>query len=160
MKTKLATLGFLASALILSGCASILGESQYPVSINSTPDGIAFEIHNRAGNVIHSGVTPGTVTLNSSASYFKGEKYMIRFSKAGYGEESRLLDSQVSGWYWGNILFGGLIGMLIVDPATGAMYKLPPEVSVVLSTRDSDSLTVLSIDELSLAQREQLVPLY
>jgi hypothetical protein len=33
----------------------------------------------------------------------------------------------VSGWYFGNLLFGGVIGMLIVDPLTGAMYNLTPE---------------------------------
>ena len=27
-----------------------------------------------------------------------------------------------NGWYIGNILFGGLIGMIIVDPATGDMW--------------------------------------
>jgi len=32
----------------------------------------------------------------------------------------------VDGWYFGNVLFGGLIGILIVDPATGAMYTLKP----------------------------------
>ena len=32
----------------------------------------------------------------------------------------------MSGWVWGNILFGGIIG-LIVDASTGAMYKLTPE---------------------------------
>jgi hypothetical protein len=31
-----------------------------------------------------------------------------------------------SGWVWGNIVFGGLIG-LVVDASTGAMYKLTPE---------------------------------
>jgi hypothetical protein len=33
----------------------------------------------------------------------------------------------MSGWYIGNILFGGLIGMLVVDPQTGAMYRLEPK---------------------------------
>jgi hypothetical protein len=37
------------------------------------------------------------------------------------------LHSSVSGWYFGNVVFGGLIGMLIVDPLTGAMYNLTPE---------------------------------
>jgi hypothetical protein len=37
------------------------------------------------------------------------------------------LDSTLSGWYFGNILIGGLIGLLIVDPLTGAMYDLEPE---------------------------------
>ena len=50
----------------------------------------------------------------------------MTFSKEGYEEQSQTLQSSMDGWYWGNFLFGGLIGMLAVDPATGAMYKLPP----------------------------------
>ncbi len=30
----------------------------------------------------------------------------------------------MNGWYAGNIVFGGLIGILIVDPATGAMWDI------------------------------------
>ncbi|MFA5631704.1 MAG: hypothetical protein WC997_09345 [Porticoccaceae bacterium] len=160
MKAKTTGIGVLVSALILSGCASIVGDNQYPVAINSSPSGIVFEISNRAGDVIHSGVTPATVTLDSSAGYFKGEKYMVRFSKAGYDGKSESLASQISGWYWGNILLGGLIGMLIVDPATGSMYKLPQEVKVDLQRQAADdSLTILSIDELSVTERDLLVPL-
>ena len=50
--------------------------------------------------------------------------------------------------------------MLIVDPATGAMYKLPPEVTVKLQSQDTDeSLTIMSVDGLTVAQRERLVRL-
>ena len=31
----------------------------------------------------------------------------------------------MKGWYWATPIFGGLIGILIVDPATGAMWPLP-----------------------------------
>ena len=37
------------------------------------------------------------------------------------------LTSSVSGWYFANLVFGGGIGMLIVDPLTGAMYNLSPD---------------------------------
>ena len=37
------------------------------------------------------------------------------------------IDGAINGWYFGNIIFGGLIGMLAVDPATGAMYTLSPK---------------------------------
>lgn len=37
------------------------------------------------------------------------------------------MEFKIDGWYFGNILLGGLFGMLIVDPATGAMYKLETE---------------------------------
>lgn len=56
----------------------------------------------------------------------------------------------VSGWYVANLLFGGLIGLLIVDPLTGAMYNLSPEdVNAVLeannvkTTANTKSLTVV-----------------
>lgn len=44
----------------------------------------------------------------------------------------------MDGWYIGNLLFGGLIGMLIVDPATGAMYKLDDSVYATLPVNPSD----------------------
>lgn len=31
---------------------------------------------------------------------------------------------KVDGWYFGNLLLGGFLGMLIIDPATGAMWKI------------------------------------
>ncbi|HCA7379988.1 TPA: hypothetical protein MX316_006554, partial [Pseudomonas aeruginosa] len=82
--------------------------------------------------------------------------------KPGHADTVVNLKSGVSGWYWGNILIGGLIGMLIVDPATGAMYSLPDEVSGQLQQQAADAgsksnLTISSIDQLTPAQVEQLV---
>ncbi|WNW13526.1 hypothetical protein RRX38_20970 [Pseudomonas sp. DTU_2021_1001937_2_SI_NGA_ILE_001] len=116
----------LAAALVgLGGCASIVSESRTPVSINSYPAGAAYQITNEDGALIHSGVTPDQVTLKAGAGYFDGETYKVTFKKDGYTENSSVINTSMNGWYWGNILFGGLIGMLIVDPLTGAMYKLP-----------------------------------
>ncbi|WP_263262109.1 hypothetical protein [Pseudomonas sp. RIT-PI-S] len=153
----------LAMSLGLAGCASILGESKYPVTVTSAPPGASFEIVNKSGEVVHSGNTPSTVTLKSGRGYFTGQTYTLRFKKNGYPDKTVTLNSSLSGWYWGNILFGGVIGMLIVDPATGAMYKLPEHVSADMGTpaakADNHDLTVALIDSLSMAQREQLIPL-
>lgn len=75
--------------------------------------------------LVSSGVTPGQVTLKAGAGFFDGELYRISYKKDGYQDQVTIVDTEVDGWYWGNIIFGGLIGMLIVDPATGSMYKLP-----------------------------------
>lgn len=157
-------LGSLAlSSILLTGCASIVSESSYPVTVSSTPDNAQFVITNRAGQQIHKGITPATVTLKASAGYFKGETYTLVFNKEGLPTKIFTLTSSVDGWYFGNILLGGLIGMLIVDPATGAMYKLPKTVDVTLSEAVSSShlssLTVASVDSLTDKQREQLVKL-
>ncbi|MBB6340228.1 hypothetical protein HNP49_000378 [Pseudomonas fluvialis] len=150
------------SALLLSGCASIVGDSTYPVAVNSSPAGASFEVRNNSGKVVHTGTTPQTVTLDSGDGYFSGAQYTIAFSKEGHAPQEVTVDSSLSGWYWGNILFGGLIGMLIVDPITGAMYKLPEGTSVdlgeqVVKNEHGENLTLLTIDQLPAHQRENLI---
>lgn len=127
MPFRVVSRGFLAASVILAttGCASIVSDSKYPVSIISEPAGANYEVRNEAGLPVHSGITPGQVTLDSGAGYFDGERYTVYYTKDGYEKAESRVDSSLDGWYWGNLLFGGLIGMLIVDPATGAMYKLP-----------------------------------
>lgn len=126
MQLKSATQFLLASAIVsLCGCASIVSESRTPVSINSSPTGASYQITSEDGALVHSGVTPEQVTLKAGAGYFDGETYKVTFRKDGYAENSSIINSRMNGWYWGNIVFGGLIGMLIVDPLTGAMFKLP-----------------------------------
>lgn len=157
-------IGVAAVAAILSvqGCASIVGESRYPVAVSSAPPGASFEITDKNGTVVHSGNTPSTVTLKSGKGYFSGQTYTLRFKKEGYPDKTIELDSSLSGWYWGNILLGGVIGMLIVDPLTGAMYKLPEAASAdmgqPLAGAGQGALKVGVIDDLSASQRERLVP--
>ncbi|TVP11805.1 hypothetical protein [Shewanella sp. KCT] len=143
----------------LSGCSSIVSKSDYSVAIASNPETADFTVVNRAGKVVHSGVTPATVMLKSSSGYFKGETYTITFKKEGYPDKVYTMKSGIDGWYFGNILIGGLIGILIVDPATGAMYSLPERVDVALdgAPADKEQVTIASIHNLSDDQKAQLV---
>jgi len=147
----------------MQGCASIVGESRYPVAVSSAPPGATFEITDKNGTVVHTGNTPSTVTLKSGKGYFSGQTYTLRFKKEGYPDKTVELDSSLSGWYWGNILIGGLIGMLIVDPLTGAMYKLPEYASAdmgkPLADASTGTLKIALIDDLSASQRDRLVPI-
>ena len=111
----------------LSGCATIAGKSSYPVTISSSPGEAKFIVTNKNGKDVHSGTTPSTVTLNSGAGYFDGETYTVKYSKEGYNDSQAIIDSSFSGWYAGNLLFGGILGLLVIDPLTGAMWKLPEE---------------------------------
>ncbi|MCH5598514.1 hypothetical protein [Niabella ginsengisoli] len=43
----------------------------------------------------------------------------------GYKTYETNLTKKFNAWYLGNIAIGGIIG-LIIDPITGAMYKLTP----------------------------------
>ncbi len=155
MKKKI--LALTLSMTIMSGCSSIVSKSDYAVAISSNPGGSSFVITNRAGQKVESGVTPSTVTLRSSSGYFKGEAYTIVLNKEGFTEKTYTITSSVDGWYFGNILLGGLIGMLIVDPATGAMYNLPDRVDISLdqdiALKPSDTLNIATIDSLTQEQK-------
>lgn len=156
---KLSTV-FLSLALV-SGCSSIVSDSKYPVSISSNPSQANFVLQNRAGVDVHSGRTPATVTLNASSGFFKGETYKLILNKDGYDEKTIEIQSTIDGWYFGNILFGGILGLLIIDPATGAMFKLPERADAqlnetIMATSDA-SLTIAMLSAIPENQRSDLV---
>jgi hypothetical protein len=117
----------LASAFLLSGCASIVSKSTYPLVIRSTPDNARVSITDKKGNEIYLGKTPATVRLQAGAGYFSKAMYQVRFSSPGFDDKIIPITFKLDGWYFGNLLIGGFLGMLIVDPATGAMWKIETE---------------------------------
>jgi hypothetical protein len=161
MKRKITTV-VLSAALLTSGCASIVSESTYPVAINSAPDGADFVVTNRKGVKVHAGRTPATVSLKSGNGYFSAAAYTVAFHKDGYDDKQIVINSTMDGWYIGNILLGGLIGMLIVDPATGAMWKLPETESVSLDAKQltglqQPALKIVSLQDVPESDRHRLV---
>ena len=116
-------------AVMLSGCATIVGDKTQLVQVNSTPEGAEFQIKDDSGKLISQGKTPQGVTLEKSdGSYFGKKNYQITFSKDGYQPVTLPIKASANGWYiGGNILLGGLIGWFAVDPFNGGMYTLSPK---------------------------------
>jgi hypothetical protein len=130
----IACLGMLATMVGLTGCASIVSKSKWPVAFKSDPPGAEVVISDDSGKELHRGMTPVVFKLHSGAGYFMPEDYVVEMKMNGYQEDRGVLKAGMNGWYVANAAFGGLIGLLIVDPATGAMWKLPSEYSVNLLT--------------------------
>lgn len=150
------------SSSLLSGCASIVSDSTYPVAINSSPSNAYFVVKNKKGIEINSGTTPTTLVLESGAGFFSAASYTIVMKKEGYTEQVVEIKATLDGWYIGNILFGGIIGLLIVDPATGAMWKLPEVQYISLGNKgtaelSSGELNIVSIDSISQDDRSNLI---
>lgn len=123
---SLLTAGIMAAGLC--SCASIVSQSDQTVSISTEPDNAWVIIKNSKGKIVHRAKSPTNVTLRKADGYFGGETYAVSIRKDGYFAKDMIIDSTPSGWYlFGNLAFGGLIGWFIIDPATGAMYKLEPE---------------------------------
>ncbi|MFO1219205.1 MAG: hypothetical protein U1E89_12590 [Burkholderiaceae bacterium] len=146
------------AALALSGCASIFNGQAQPVTIRSVPEGAALTVTNRAGDNVHTGTAPATVTLKRGAGYFKAEEYKVVLRKDGFADRELTITGTMSGWYIGNLLFGGVIGMLAVDPVTGGMYVFPESVTGTLDAQGTktsaaeDRLTIVSTDSLTAEQ--------
>ena len=62
-------------------------------------------------------VTPATVPLA------RDQSHSFLFKKEGYQDDSFVITSSTSGWVWGNVLLGGLVGG-VVDFASGGARKL------------------------------------
>ena len=117
----------MASVFLFSSCASIVSKSIYPVSISSNPIGARISITDKFGKEIYLGNTPATVRLKAGAGYFSRAEYQVKFSSPGYDDKIVPITFKLDGWYFGNLLLGGVLGMLIIDPATGAMWKIETE---------------------------------
>ncbi len=163
-KTLAALMGTCA-ALTLTGCASIVGDSEQSVTISSTPSNADVVITDETAKQVFAGTTPTTVTLKKSdGSYFGGKTYHVEINKAGYAPRRVDLTTSANGWYiGGNILAGGIIGWLIVDPFNGGMYTLSPnEINADLGDEvavqgDQKSLNLVMIEDVPASMKDRLV---
>ena len=111
----------------ISGCATIVHGGPRSIPVASSPAGAKVSIYDRSNKLVSTNTTPFVAQLPVKYGYFKGQTYRMEFEMPGRAPAVVNLDSSVSGWYFANLAFGGLIGMLIVDPLTGAMFNLKPE---------------------------------
>lgn len=112
--------------LVHTGCASIVSTSTRRVKLTSYPSGATVQVFDKEGISVFKGTTPTSVVLETGAGYFSPQRYRAHFTMPGRDQVVMPISSKLNGWYIGNLLFGGLIGFLIVDPLTGAMYRLGP----------------------------------
>lgn len=148
-----------------SGCASIVHGGARTLTVNTQPAGARATIVKSGGSdIVHAATTPFTVQLSPRRGYFKGQSYVVRFELDGYRTEEVTIRSEISGWYFGNIVFGGLVGMLIVDPATGSMWNLTPDKidrplsdAQVSMLKTGEGFLVTLVSDLSDSERAQMV---
>ncbi len=159
MKRKLAfNLAALLFILLLPNCASIVSKSSYPVSINSNPTGASVSITDRSGIEIYNGKTPAYLTLKAGAGFFQSARYQLRFNLENHDESIVHITSSLDGWYFGNIFLGGLLGMLIVDPATGAMWRIDQQyINISLVPSNQQALNIININDLPEEYKQHLI---
>ena len=167
MRNKIWTvLMILFASTVLAGCATIMGKSAAEaLNVRSAPDQASVVITDESGTKIFEGKTPTSLPLEKKKGFFSGKKYAVTIKKEGFAEQTVIVDTKVNGWYiGGNILFGGILGWLIIDPATGAMWKLDTnEINVTLDTPKKGSMMepnkarIVLLDDVPLSLRSKMV---
>jgi hypothetical protein len=132
----------LFSALILSSCATIVSGTTQKISFNSNPSNASIFIDD-----FEVGKTPFQTKLERKSEH----KVVIKLE--GYKPYQTKLEKSFNAWYIGNVIFGGLIG-LIIDPITGAIYELTPsqvnaqlEQGTVAKIKSSEIFIAVSLEK-------------
>ena len=91
-----------------SGCATIMAGGPDHVPVSTNPPGATVFVDN-----MPVGTTPMMVTLNRQQS-----SGVIRLEMAGFAPVTVVRTKGINGWFWANLCFGGIIG-IVVDLVTG-----------------------------------------
>jgi len=119
----LASARLLLVALFLSGCATIISGQHQDIAISSSPAQAQVKVERTGNNAMITaweGTTPASLSLRRKYSY------LLTLTLDGYQPVEMGLENGMNGWVWGNLLFGGIIG-LIVDFSNGAAKTLEPD---------------------------------
>jgi hypothetical protein len=134
------TVACIAGALCCGGCASIVSGQNQSISLVSTSQGADF-VGARCTLVNDKGTwyttTPGSVTVHRS---FKDLSVDCDAEAAPHGNVA--VKSSTKAMAFGNILFGGVIGVG-VDTVSGAAYDYPAVITVRMG-RTLDTATYAS----------------
>jgi hypothetical protein len=124
MKARQITLCATAAAMV--GCASIVHGTRQDIGFSSSPTDAAVKV---------DGVFVGNTPVNAKLT--RKDDHVVSISMAGYQTYDTTFSRGVSGWLWGSLAFGGLVG-LTVDAIDGGLYELTPG-QVDAETRASDA---------------------
>jgi uncharacterized protein YceK len=115
--------------IVIAGCATIMTGTKQQVGFSSTPSGGSVMVDNS-----EKGVTPVVLKLSRKSNH------TVKIAVPGYKPYEMTITRGTNGWVWGNLVFGGLIG-LVVDAISGGIYKLKPgQVEAVLA-KEGASIT-------------------
>lgn len=143
MRKIILVAGLILLAVSMSNCASIVHGNSQTVDFSSQPAGAKVFVDGR-----QYGTTPTSVVLKRIGR-LKDEptdklSYQVKIDLDGYYPYEIQLKRTVDGWFFGNVIFGGLIG-IVIDAASGSMYKLTPD--QIVATMGSESADIQQVDD-------------
>ena len=149
-------LAVLSAVATLNGCATLVKGSSQSVVVNTDPPGAICSLTRKGKEIAVVNPTPGTITVDKSK-----DAVAVSCNRAGYLESAGTINSQFQAMTFGNILFGGLVGVAI-DAGSGAMNEYEPNITLTLIPAEfsSDAKRDAFFDKMRtefLAQSDQVV---
>ena len=124
-----AVTSLLLPTLVLGACATIVEGSDQTVTVITEPPGAVCSFTRAGATIAVANPTPSTESVEKSK-----DNISVLCEKDGYFNGAAALSSEFKAMTFGNIIFGGIIGVG-VDAASGAMHEYPESVTVILSPK-------------------------
>lgn len=105
----------LTAIVCFSSCATLVNGPRQTVDVITNPIGA----HVRVDGMDY-GTTPAKISLERKNDHF------VVVSLPGHQEQQFILKHRINGYFWGNIVFGGMPGF-IIDSVSGSMFTLAPK---------------------------------
>lgn len=122
---RLAAMALMGS--MASGCATITKGSTDTITVDTSPSGATCRVTQDGQTVAIINPTPGSMVVPKSKN-----DLAVDCEKEGYTRAAGNLSSEFEAMTFGNILFGGVIGVA-VDAASGALNQYPPMITLTLA---------------------------
>ena len=128
----------LFALLLLNACATVAHGRYQAVPVNTSPSGADVSLDCGRGRVIDYGKTPVIVKLKRGADHC-----IVTLTKEGFEPTQVTFSKNVSGWIWGNLVFGDwIIPTALLDWADGAVYnRYPRAVQFTLARQAETSVS-------------------
>ncbi|SLN69471.1 hypothetical protein [Oceanibacterium hippocampi] len=110
----------------LSACATLVEGTDQTLTVITDPSGATCRLERDGTAIAVVNPTPGSVKVDKDK-----DQITILCQKDGFQESGGVLSSKFQGMTFGNILFGGLIGVAI-DAGSGAMHEYPDSLTIRL----------------------------
>ena len=138
-------IGFIVGVILfsLTSCSAIMNGSTQDVRIKASESKATIYVDG-----MKRGITPKVVRLQ------RGTPHLIEIKKDGFDTYQITTHNSIAGAFWGNLLCGGVIG-IVIDLATGSAYDIEPNFisadlfksTVMLHKYDSDKFTQIFIKD-------------
>ena len=116
----------LALVVLSTGCATITKGTNQTVTVDTDPSGATCTLTREAKTLAVVNPTPGSVSIGKSSV-----PITVVCKKVDFLDAAGTLTSQFQAMTFGNVLFGGLIGVA-VDAASGATHEYDPIVTITM----------------------------